>query len=505
MEFSTKTGSFEKQRSGCVVVGVFEGHKLSEVRRFLDSASGRYLTQVLKRGDLEARVGATLMLHHVPKIPAERVLLVSLGKERDFQEAPFRAGLAAAVRVLTHRSGAADATAMPTSPSSAGTPAWRDEQGRARDRPDGVYQLRPQHEEPAQRGQEARGAAQGDALHVAQKSEVAEGQSHHPGAPRRSFAGIALRQGLGQPPGQRLHALPTSPSRRSPSARRHGMRVEALERKQIEKLGMGAFLAVAQGSREPPRFIVIEHMGGKKDERPVALVGKGITFDTGGISIKPAAEMDEMKFDMCGAASVLGTMKAIAMMKLPLNVVGVIPSTENMPGGNAIKPGDIVTTMSGQTVEILNTDAEGRLILCDALTYVQKYKPAAVVDIATLTGAMVIALGHVATGLFANSDPLARELLQAGETAWDRAWHMPLWDEYQDQLKSNFADFPNIGSRAGGSVTAACFLSRFTKSYPWAHLDITGTAWKSGAEKGATGRPVAMLTHFLARRAAAAA
>jgi leucyl aminopeptidase len=211
-----------------------------------------------------------------------------------------------------------------------------------------------------------------------------------------------------------------------------------------------------------------------------------------------------MKFDMCGAASVFGTMKAISKMGLPLNVVGVVPTTENMPGGNAIKPGDIVKSMSGQTVEILNTDAEGRLILCDALTYVEKYKPAAVVDIATLTGAMVIALGHVATGLFANSDPLARELVQAGEGAWDRAWHLPMWDDYQEQLKSNFADFPNIGSRAGGSITAACFLSRFTKSYPWAHLDIAGTAWKSGAEKGATGRPVALLTHFLARRAAAA-
>jgi leucyl aminopeptidase len=214
--------------------------------------------------------------------------------------------------------------------------------------------------------------------------------------------------------------------------------------------------------------------------------------------------MDEMKFDMCGAASVLGTMRAISLMKLPLNVVGVIPATENMPGGLAIKPGDIVTTMSGQTVEILNTDAEGRLILCDALTYVEKYKPSAVIDIATLTGAMVIALGHVATGMFSNSDALARDVLVAGESAWDRAWHLPLWDEYQDALKSNFADFPNIGTRAGGSITAACFLSRFTKTYPWAHLDIAGTAWKSGAEKGATGRPVALLAHFLARRAAAA-
>jgi leucyl aminopeptidase len=260
---------------------------------------------------------------------------------------------------------------------------------------------------------------------------------------------------------------------------------------------------VARGSRQPPKLIVLRYRGAKKkDAQPIVLVGKGITFDTGGISLKPAPEMDEMKFDMCGAASVLGTLKAAAMMKLPIDVVGIVPATENMPGGNAIKPGDIVTTMSGKTVEILNTDAEGRLILCDALTYAERYKPAAVVDIATLTGAMVIALGNVATGLFSNTDSLARELVHAGDAGWDRAWHLPLWDDYQEALKSNFADIPNIGSRAGGAITAACFLERFAKAYPWAHLDIAGTAWKSGADKGATGRPVALLANFLTRRSA---
>jgi len=499
MEFSTKAGSFEKQRSGCVVVGVFEGHKLSESAAALDSASGRYLTQVLKRGDLEPRVGATLMLHHVPKIPAERVLLVSLGKERDFGEAPYRAAITATVKAL-RSTGAADATICLTDlPLKRRDAGWKVEQAVLAIM-DGVYRFDRLKSKPNGAGKPA--PLRKVTLHVAQKPDVAEGQA----AIQRGqaiAAGVAFAKDLGNLPGN--ICTPTYLAEQALAMGKElGLKVEALEKKQIEKLGMGSFLAVAQGSREPPRFIVMEHMGGRKDERPVALVGKGITFDTGGISIKPAAEMDEMKFDMCGAASVLGTMKAIALMKLPLNVVGVVPTTENMPGGNAIKPGDIVTTMSGQTVEILNTDAEGRLILCDALTYVAKYKPAAVVDIATLTGAMVIALGHVATGLFANSDPLARELLQAGDTAWDRAWHLPLWDDYQDQLKSNFADFPNIGSRAGGSITAACFLSRFTKSYPWAHLDIAGTAWKSGAEKGATGRPVAMLTHFLARRAAAA-
>jgi leucyl aminopeptidase len=278
--------------------------------------------------------------------------------------------------------------------------------------------------------------------------------------------------------------------------------IEVLERKDMEKLGMGCLLSVARGSSEPPKLIVLQYRGGRHKEKPIALVGKGVTFDSGGISLKPPAEMDEMKFDMCGAASVLGTVSAVAEMKLPLNVVGVIPATENLPSGTATKPGDIVTSMSGQTVEILNTDAEGRLILCDALTFVEKFDPQAVIDIATLTGACVIALGHVSTGLFANDDDLARELLAAGQNAYDRAWHLPLWEDYQEQLRSNFADFANIGGRPAGSITAACFLSRFTKKFKWAHLDIAGTAWNSGKKKGSTGRPVPLLTQFLIDRAA---
>jgi leucyl aminopeptidase len=281
----------------------------------------------------------------------------------------------------------------------------------------------------------------------------------------------------------------------------HGLTVQILEREEMQKLGMGSFLGVAQGSVQPPKLIVLQHLKGKKTDKPIVLVGKGITFDTGGISIKPGAEMDEMKYDMCGAASVLGTFKAIAEMDLPLNVVGIIPACENMPDGNAIRPGDVLTSMSGQTIEVLNTDAEGRLILCDALTYAEKFDPALVIDIATLTGACVIALGHHASGLFSNQDALAHELISAGEQALDRAWHMPLWEDYQPQLDSNFADMANIGGRAGGSITAACFLSRFTKKYHWAHLDVAGTAWKSGKEKGSTGRPVPLLTGFLKNRA----
>ena len=495
MEFSIKSGSPGKQRAGCVVVGVFEGRKLSASAQDLDRASRKRITAVLRSGDLEGKLGSTLLLHKLPGISAERVLLVGLGRERDFLESAYRTAVVATIKALRTTGTTEAVVCLPALDVKRRDTSWKVEQA-VLGLMEGLYRF----DRLKSKAPEAKRALRKVTLVVADRAEVAEGET---AADRgRAIAeGVALAKDLGNLPGN--VCTPTYLAEQAVElGKRHGIRVEVLEQKEMEKLGMGCFLAVARGSRQPPKLIVMEYQGGARNAPPVALVGKGITFDTGGISIKPAGEMDEMKFDMCGAASVLGAMQAAALMKLPLNVVGVIPATENMPGGNAIKPGDIVTTLSGQTVEILNTDAEGRLILCDALTYVERYKPAAVVDIATLTGAMVVALGHIATGMFSNSDPLARELLQAGETAWDRAWHLPLWDEYQDALKSNFADFPNIGTRAGGSITAACFLSRFTKSYPWAHLDIAGTAWKSGTEKGATGRPVALLAHFLARRAA---
>jgi len=280
-------------------------------------------------------------------------------------------------------------------------------------------------------------------------------------------------------------------------AKKVGLKVEVLGRKQLEALGMGSFLSVAQGSETPPQFIVMRHQGGKAGEAPIVLVGKGITFDTGGISLKPGEAMDEMKYDMCGAASVIGTMYTTGLLKLKKNVIGVIPTCENMPSGQATRPGDIVKSMSGQTIEILNTDAEGRLILCDALTYVERFKPKAVIDIATLTGACVIALGHVHSGLFSEDEDLVNALSKAGKASLDTVWRLPLDAAYHEQLKSNFADVANIGGRPAGSVTAACFLSRFTEKYKWAHLDIAGTAWKSGAAKGSTGRPVPLLVNFL--------
>ena len=294
------------------------------------------------------------------------------------------------------------------------------------------------------------------------------------------------------------HATPTMLAKAAMALAKSGaMSCEVLGPKEVAKLGMGSFMAVAQGSAEPLRFIVLKYQGGAKSEAPTVLVGKGITFDTGGISIKPAGQMDEMKFDMGGAASVLGIFKSLSAIKPQINVIGLIPACENMPDGLAVKPGDVVTSMSGQTIEILNTDAEGRLILCDALTYAERFKPYAVIDIATLTGACVIALGAVRSGMFATEDPLAEALLKAGDEAMDLCWRMPLDDEYADSLKSNFADVANVGGREGGAITAAKFLHRFTKKYPWAHLDIAGTAWKGGASKGATGRPVGLLLHYL--------
>jgi leucyl aminopeptidase len=309
-------------------------------------------------------------------------------------------------------------------------------------------------------------------------------------------AGVTMAREFGNRPGNMC-----TPTWLGQQAKKIGkqfdLEVEVMDKKAIEKLGMGSFLAVAQGSDEPPKFIVARYDGAAKTQAPVVLVGKGITFDTGGISLKPGAEMDEMKFDMCGAASVLGTLAAIAVLKPRLNLVCIVPSCDNMPSGKAVKPGDVVTSMSGQTIEILNTDAEGRLILCDALTYAERFKPAVVVDIATLTGACVIALGHHHSGLFTADDAVAAQLHSASVAALDPCWRMPLDEEYDDALKSNFADMANIGGRPGGAITAAMFLRRYTSKYPWAHLDIAGTAWKSGTHKGATGRPVGLLTHFV--------
>ncbi|HMV16449.1 MAG TPA: leucyl aminopeptidase [Rhodocyclaceae bacterium] len=495
MEFTIKAGSPEKLKSGCVVAGVFAGGELSAAAKTLDKASSGALATILARGDLDDKAGATLMLHGVPGIEAPRVLLVSLGAASELTDKRYRDAVAAAARQLAASMAGDAAFCLAEADVPGRDLAWRIAQA-AQILQDSTYRC----DELKSRKEDSKKGV----VHVAFITRAKHGDELQ-AALRRGEAiaeGLALAKTLGNLPGNVCTPgyLATTAKK---LAKEHKIKVEILDRDAMEKLGMGALLSVARGSHEAPRFIILQYKGGKAKDKPVVLVGKGITFDTGGISLKPGEGMDEMKYDMCGAASVLGTFKAIARMELPLNVIGLIPSTENMPGGSATKPGDIVTSMSGQTIEVLNTDAEGRLILCDALTYAERYEPAAVVDIATLTGACIIALGNLTSGLLANDDALAAELLAAGQSAGDKAWQLPLWDEYQDMLKSNFADIPNIGSKGAGTITAACFLARFTKAYTWAHLDIAGTAWKSGADKGATGRPVPLLVEFLARRAGA--
>ncbi len=492
MEFSIKNGNPEKQRTDCVIVGVFEGQKLTDSAKSIDLLANKALSAVLKNGDMEGKLNSTLVLHNIPEITPKRVLLVGLGKPAEFTEKQYRQAVRAAIKALPK--GVADASVYLPEIAIKNTSIASKVSQLVEVTMDATYQvnaIKSKKPEPK--------VLTKIAIHVEkadnQQAEVALKQG------LAISAGVGLAKDLGNLPPN--ICTPTYLGEQAKKlAKQYGFKVEVLEKKEIEKLGMGSFLGVAQGSVEPPRFIVLQHLKGKKTQKPTVLVGKGITFDTGGISLKPGSEMDEMKYDMCGAASVLGTFKAIGEMDLAINAVGLIATCENMPDAGAIKPGDILTSMSGQTIEVLNTDAEGRLILCDALTYAERFEPAAVVDIATLTGACVIALGHHASAVFSNNDALAHELLAAGEASHDRAWHMPMWDDYQNQLDSNFADMANIGGRAGGSITAACFLSRYAKKYDWAHLDIAGTAWKSGKEKGGTGRPVPLLTTFLIKRAA---
>jgi leucyl aminopeptidase len=492
VEFSIKQSSPEKQRSGCVVVGVYEGGKLSAAAQLLDKAATHHLSDLVARGDMNGKAGSTLMLHSVANIAADRVLLVGLGKATEFAAKQFIEAVRAAFAAL-QKTASKDAALYLTDLALKGRDeAWKIKQTVLIAAESGYRcdQLKSKPADAPALRKIMLGCAGKPGSAAQQALDQAVAIAH----------GARLTKDLGNLPGN--ICTPTYLAGQAEAlAKRHKLKVTVLGEKDMQKLGMYSLLSVTRGSAQPAKLITLEYRGGEKKQKPVVLVGKGITFDSGGTSLKPGAEMDEMKYDMCGAATALGTMQAIAEMSLKLNVVAVIPACENMPDGAASKPGDIVTSMSGQTIEILNTDAEGRLILCDALTYSARFGPDTVVDIATLTGACVIALGHVATGLYSNEDKLAGELLGAGDYAHDRAWHMPLWDDYQQQLDSNFADMQNIGGRAGGSITAACFLSRFTKDYRWAHLDIAGTAWKSGKDKGATGRPVPLLTQYLINRA----
>ncbi|MBK5143178.1 leucyl aminopeptidase [Budviciaceae bacterium BWR-B9] len=496
MEFSVKSGSPEKQRSACIVVGVFEPRRLSPIAEQLDKISDGYISALLRRGELEGKVGQTLLLHHVPNILSERILLIGCGKERELDERQYKQVVQKTINTLND-TGSMEAVCFLTELHVKGRNTYWNVRQAVETTKEALYifdQLKSNKVEP-------RRPLRKMVLSVPTRRELTCGEKAIQHGLAIS-AGIKAAKDLGNmPPNICNAAYLASQARQLADAFSENIITKVIGEQQMKELGMNAYLAVGHGSQNESLMSVIEYKGNPvADAKPIVLVGKGLTFDSGGISIKPAEGMDEMKYDMCGAASVYGVMRAAAELKLPLNIIGVMAGCENMPGGRAYRPGDVLTTMSGQTVEVLNTDAEGRLVLCDVLTYVERFEPEVVIDVATLTGACVIALGHQITGLMSNHNPLATELVGASEQAGDRAWRLPLGDEYQEQLESNFADMANIGGRPAGAITAGCFLSRFTRKYSWAHLDIAGTAWRSGKAKGATGRPVALLTQFLLNR-----
>ncbi|WP_353979538.1 leucyl aminopeptidase [Salinicola endophyticus] len=495
MEFSVLSVNPAKVETACLVVPLFQDGELLPTAAKLDDASERLIAQLLERGDFTPNLGDVQLVPFAPGLSAERLLLVGLGERTKFNEGGLRKALDAAFDAVAKLPVDSVAVGFSDAVIADRDIAWNT-QMTLDAATQAVYRFNECKSTPSPL----------PALARVELLIADSGQSE--AAERGARIGAALGDGvnlartLGNLPGNICTPSYLADQAETLAGEAGGsLEVDVLDEAQLEALGAHSLLAVGRGSAEPSKLIVMKYQGAADpEEAPHVLVGKGITFDTGGISLKPGAGMDEMKFDMCGAASVFGTMKSVIALKPKLNVIAIVASAENMPDGRAIKPGDIVKTLKGLTVEILNTDAEGRLVLCDALTYAERFQPASVVDIATLTGACVIALGDHASGLFSNDDDLALDLLEAGETAWDRAWHMPLWDDYQAQLESNFADLANIGGRPAGSITAACFLSRFADSYPWAHLDIAGTAWHSGKQKGASGRPVGLLTRYLLDR-----
>ncbi|MFT4939106.1 MAG: leucyl aminopeptidase [Paraglaciecola sp.] len=495
MEFSVKSGSPEKQRSACIVVGVFEPRRLTAVAEQLDEISEGYISNLLRRGDLEGKSGQMLLLHHVPNILSERVLLVGCGKERELDERQYKQIISKTIKTL-NETGSMEAVCFLTELHVKGRDTYWKVRQAVEATQDSLYtflQLKTKKGEP-------RRPLRKIVYNVPTRRELPIGE-------RALTHGLAVALGtktakdVANMPPNICNPLYLFEQAKILEQQFENLSVDSVNEAQMDGLGMHSYLAVGRGSANESIMTILQHNGGPPGQDPIVLVGKGLTFDSGGISIKPGEAMDEMKYDMGGAAGVLGAMHTVCALNLPINIIGVLAGCENMPDANAYRPGDILTTMSGQTVEVLNTDAEGRLVLCDALTYVERFDPELVVDVATLTGACVIALGRHATGVFSNHNPLAHELLNASEQSGDKAWRLPLWDEYQDQIESPFADMTNLGGRPAGSITAACFLSRFTRKYNWAHMDIAGTAWVGGKHKGSTGRPVPMLSQFLMNRA----
>lgn len=491
MDYNVTSGTPEKQRTSALVVGIYDEGKLSPSAQRIDKVSEGYLSRLIGQGDFTGKIGQTLLLFALPGVKAERVLLMGCGKENKLEAKKFRQSWTSTVKIL-QECGATNAVAcLLELKMKSGNITQQ-----ARLIVEAAEYVLYCYNQTKRKKETPQHPLSKLTLLLEQRSQqsAAEKGIHWGQAIAK---GVNLARELANLPGN--ICTPTYLADTACKLAKEYKRLSAkiLNQDDMEKLGMGALLAVARGSRQPPKFITLEYKGASSKQQPIVLVGKGITFDAGGISIKPSNCMDEMKYDMGGGASVLGALKACAELELPLNVVALVPSSENLPDGNANKPGDVLTSLSGQTIEVLNTDAEGRLILCDTLTYSKRYNPKAVIDVATLTGACVIALGAHASGLLSNNQALADSLLAAGQTSGDRAWQLPLWEEYQQQLDSNFADMANIGGREAGAITAASFLARFTEELCWAHLDIAGTAWLSGKEKGATGRPVPLLTQYL--------
>lgn len=497
MEIKLSNANPLKIKTGCLILPVSDKKKLSGTAADTDKQSGKYLSKILKQGDLADSVGATLMLQDVAELDARRVLLVSTGTNKEMSDRHFE-------KMCTSVAGAISTPGIKDCVSCLNdlTVENKDHTWQARTFAQAL--LSNTYKFDLHKSKKAKKTAKFDGKATIFVSERKLNKAIETGINQGSAiaSGMGLARDLGNTAANVCTPTYLGKQAKLLDKTYPSIKTKLLSEAQMDKLGMGALLSVSAGSVEPAQLICMEYKGAAASKKPVVFVGKGVTFDTGGISIKPSAGMDEMKFDMCGAASVFGVMQAVAEMKLGINVVGVIAAAENMPGSKATKPGDVVTSMSGQTIEVLNTDAEGRLVLCDALTYISKYKPDVVIDIATLTGAVIVALGNHTTGLMSNDDALAEDLYEAGIDCHDRCWRLPLWEDYEKQLSSNFADLANIGGRSAGTITAGCFLASFSKDYRWAHLDIAGVAWKQGALKGSTGRPVPLLVQYLLNRCA---
>jgi len=493
MDYSIETAPLEELQCDCIIVGVYQDQQLSPSAIALNNSTNGLINNIVSRGDLSGKNGETVLINAVPGSKIERILLVGLGENKPLSGKNYKKALLAAVNSLKKPQIKSVVCCLAECDVTDRDRQWKSQQI-IEVFNDAAYQF-------THTKSDKETESKIEKISIA-ASETEQALTHAGLVQGKAVAeGMNLTKHLGDLPGNICTPTFLAEQALELGKKYASLAVKILEESDMVALGMGAFLSVSRGSRQPAKLITLEYQGGEKNAKPIVLIGKGLTFDAGGISLKPGPGMDEMKYDMCGGATVLGTLLAVAQMQLPLNIVGLIPSSENMPDGDANKPGDILTSMSGKTIEVLNTDAEGRLLLCDTLTYAERYNPDVVIDIATLTGACGVALGRVASGLLGNDDALCNELTAAGEIANDNIWRLPLWEEYQEQLKSNFADMANVGGKDGGTITAACFLARFAEKFRWAHLDIAATAWRTGPTKGATGRPVPLLSQYLISRA----